>query len=175
MTETCKTRREVTELTGTREIEGRLHGKDGVEEDAHTHTQVVEDNGGELAERVGTRCGQRGSLLQEQGEGVCPLEADLDQVGPVEPGGVEGASAANGCTRSLGGMEAPGPLVVARVPSMNVPVCVVKGVSATPCVSGVVTSVPECVLPSTQCVEETLCVRAPRVWMRPRVWKRPRV
>ena len=45
---------------------------------------------------------------------------------------------------------------------MNVPVCVVKGVSATPsveetpcmsetpCVSGVFASVPECVLPGTQ-------------------------
>ena len=39
-TETCtsETRREVTELTETREIEERLHGKDGVKEDAHTHT-----------------------------------------------------------------------------------------------------------------------------------------
>ena len=39
VTETCtsETRREVTELTETREIEGRLHGKDGVKEDAHTH------------------------------------------------------------------------------------------------------------------------------------------
>ena len=39
VTETCtsETRREVTELTETREIEERLHGKDGVEEDAHTH------------------------------------------------------------------------------------------------------------------------------------------
>ena len=45
VTETCmsETRREVTELTETREmgtVEERLHGKDGVEEvkDAHTHT-----------------------------------------------------------------------------------------------------------------------------------------
>ena len=40
VTETCtsETRREVTELTETREIEKRLHGKDGVKEDAHTHT-----------------------------------------------------------------------------------------------------------------------------------------
>ena len=40
VTETCtsETRREVTGLTETREIEERLHGKDGVEEDAHTHT-----------------------------------------------------------------------------------------------------------------------------------------
>ena len=67
-------------------------------------------------------------------------------------------------------MEAPGTLVVARFPRVMGPVCVVKGVSAagvlkrapgveeTPCVSGVVTSVPECVLPSTPCVNE-----APRV------------
>ena len=45
VTETCtsETRREVTELTETREmgtVEERLHGKDGVEEvkDTHTHT-----------------------------------------------------------------------------------------------------------------------------------------
>ena len=73
-------------------------------------------------------------------------------------------------------MEAPGALVVARVPgvivpSVTVPVCVVKGVSETPsveetpcmsetpcveetpCVSGVVASVPECVLPGTPCVK----------------------
>ena len=63
---TRETRREVTELTETREmgtIEKRLHGTEGVEEDAHTHThthtEVVEDNGGELAQRVETRCGQR--------------------------------------------------------------------------------------------------------------------
>ena len=41
VTETCtsETRREVTELTETREIEERLHGKDGVK-DAHTHTHT---------------------------------------------------------------------------------------------------------------------------------------
>ena len=55
-------------------------------------------------------------------------------------------------------MEAPGALVERRipgviVPSVIVPVCAVKGVSATPCVSGVVASVPECVLPSTPCVK----------------------
>ena len=39
--ETCtgETRREVTELTETREIEKRLHGMDGVKKDEHTHTQ----------------------------------------------------------------------------------------------------------------------------------------
>ena len=79
-------------------------------------------------------------------------------------------------------MEAPGAHVETRipgviVPSVIVPVCAVKGVSATPCVSetpcvevtpcvsGVVMSVPECVLPSTPCVkgaprvEEAACAR----------------
>ena len=46
-------------------------------------------------------------------------------------------------------MEAPGALEVTRFPSVSVPVCVVM--RATPCVSGVVASVPECVLPSTPC------------------------
>ena len=79
----------------------------------------------------------------------------------------------------MGGIETPGALEVARIPGVSVPVCVVtsvpvcavKGVSetpsveetpcmsetpcveATPCASGVVTSVPECVLPSTPCVK----------------------
>ena len=98
---------EVNKCTETREIEGEL---DGVS-DEHTHTEVVEDNGGELAECVETRCRQRGSLLRERGEGVCPLEADRDQVGSVVLSEFEGASAVDGCTRSLGGMEAPGALV----------------------------------------------------------------
>ena len=79
----------------------------------HTHTEAVEDNGGELAERVETRGGQRDSLPREQRETLCPLEADHDQVGSVVPREVEGASAVNGCTRSLGGMQPPGALVVA--------------------------------------------------------------
>ena len=112
-----------------------------------------------------TRCRQLVSLLRERRKTLCSLEADLDQVGPVEPGGVEGASAANGCMWSLGGKETPGALEVARIPSVIVPVCVVKGVretpcatetpcvDETPCVSGVVASVPECVLPSMPCVK----------------------
>ena len=84
-------------------------------------------------------------------------------------------------------MKTPGAHVETRVPvvvvpSVNVPVCAVNGVSATPCAretprmdeapcaSGVLTSVPECVLPGTPCVkgapqvEETTCAReAPRV------------
>ena len=92
----------MTELTETREIEERRHGKDGVEEDAHTHTEVVEDNGGELAECVDTRCGQLVGLRRERSETLCPLEADHDQVSSVMPSEVEGASAVDGCTRSLG-------------------------------------------------------------------------
>ena len=88
----------------------------------------MEDNGGELAQRVETRCGQLGSLPRERRETLCSLEVDHDQVGSVVPDEFEGRSAANGCTRSLRGMETPGALVVARIPSVVVPVCVVKGV-----------------------------------------------
>ena len=61
VTETCtsETRREVTELTETREmgtIEKRLHGKDGVKEDEHTHIELARDDEGER-ERVETLCG----------------------------------------------------------------------------------------------------------------------
>ena len=73
VTETCtrETRHQVTELTETREVVERLHGVKG-DENAHTHRQVVRDNGGELAERVETRCEQLGVLPRERGEGVCP-------------------------------------------------------------------------------------------------------
>ena len=94
---------EVTEYTETREIGERPHGGDE-EKDAHSHThiQVARDNGGELTERVGTRCEQLGVLPREQGEGVCPLEAGHGQVNSVVPREVEGRSAADGCTQSLG-------------------------------------------------------------------------
>ena len=102
VTETCtsETGREVTELTGTREMEERLHGGDGVG-DAHTHIELARDDEGEC-ERVETRCGQLGGLLRERRETLCPLEATHDQAGPVVPSEVEGKSAANGCMRSLG-------------------------------------------------------------------------
>ena len=143
VTEMCtsETGRELTELTETREIEERLHNTDGVEEDAHTNTQVVEDNGGGLAKSVGTRCRQLGVLLRERRETLCPLEVGRDEVDWVVPREFEGMSAADGCTRSLGGIEAPGALEVARIPSVSVvpvcvvtsvPVCAVKGVSETP-------------------------------------------
>ena len=88
--------------------------------------EVVEDNGGELAECVGTRCKQQDSLIQERGEGLCPLEAGRDEESPVEPCEVEGASAVDGT------------LVVARFPSVSVPVCVV--------LRCMYTSVAKCVL-----------------------------
>ena len=68
----------------------------------HTHIAVVRDNGGELAERVGTRGEQLGVLPREQGEGVCPLEAGHDQGNSVVPREVEGRSAADGARRAWG-------------------------------------------------------------------------
>ena len=130
-----------------------------------------------------------------------PLEADREQVGSVVSSEFEGASAANGCTRSLGGMEAPGTLEVTRFPSVIVPVCVVKCVSATTCSTNPVcgsdpvcewcghecagvrasqhpcmSEQPDCVLPSTPCVKG-----APRVYEAtcapetPRMCEQPRV
>ena len=99
---TRETRRQVTELTETREVGERLHGVEEEVKDAHTHTEIARDNGGELAERVETRCEQLVSLPREQGEGVCPLEAGLGQGNSVVPREVEGRSAADGCTQSLG-------------------------------------------------------------------------
>ena len=111
VTETCtrhiETREimnEVTEITETREmetVEERLYDKDGVK-DEHTHTEVVEDDGGELAECLVTRCKQPDSPLQERRETLCSLEAIHDQVGPVVPSELEGASAVDRCTPSLG-------------------------------------------------------------------------
>ena len=136
----------MTELAETREIEGELYGV----KDEHTHMEVVEDNGGELAECVVTGCEQLDSLLQERGEGVCPLEADRDQVGPVVPSELGGVTAVDECTRSLGGMEALEPIVVARIPSVVtsvVPVCVF-------------TSVAKCVLRRAHSVGARAYVRA---------------
>ena len=119
----------------------------------------MEDNGGELAERVETRCGQRDSLLRELRETLCPLEADHDRVGPVVPCEVEGTSAVDGCTWSLGGMETPGALEVVRIPGVSVPVCVVTSVVPVCVVSTCVfTSVATCVLQRTHSAGERRCV-----------------
>ena len=84
----------------------------------------------------------------EQRETLCSLEVDHDLAGPVVPREVEGKSAADRCTRSLGGMEAPGALVVTRFPSVNVPVCVF-------------TSVLKCVLRRTHSGSVRACAKAP--------------
>ncbi len=130
----------INEVTEIKQVEEKLQVID-----EHTQVGIVRDNGVELGECFVTRCEQQDSLLQERGEGLCPLEEDRDEESPVEPCEVEGASAVNGCTRSLGGMEAPGALEVAQIPSVVVPVCVV-------------TSVAKCVLESMHCVSETPCV-----------------
>ena len=78
-------------------------------------------------------------------------------------------SAANGCTRSLGGMETPEPLVVARVPGVIVPVGVVKGVRETPrvrtpCVSGAACAKKTARVCEQPCGSEARCVsETPRV------------
>ena len=108
--------------------------------------ELARNNEGGLAECFVTLCKQPDSLLQERGEGICPLEADHDQVGLVELCEVEGASAVDRYTQSLGVMEALGPLVVALIPSVNVPVCVF-------------TSVAKCVLQRMHSGGERLCVR----------------
>jgi len=69
--------------------------------------ELARDNEGELGECLVTRCKQPDSLLQEWRDTLCPLEADHDQVGPVELCEVEGVTAVDGYTRSLGGMAAP--------------------------------------------------------------------
>ena len=122
----------------------------------------MEDNGGELAERVGTRCGQRGSLLREQRETLCPLEADHDQVGSVVPREFEGMSAVNGCTRSLGGMETPGAREVARIPSVVTSV-IVPSVKVPGCVVStcVYASMAKCVLRRTHSGSVRVCAKAP--------------
>ena len=113
---------ETNRCTETREIgkiEGRLHGGVGVG-DAHTHTHA--GSGGKWG-RAATACRDP----RERRETLCSLEVDHDQAGPVVPREVDGTSAVDGCTRSLGGIEAPGTLEVARFPITSVvPVCVVS-------------------------------------------------
>ena len=107
VTETCRARHEetterttkTTEIkTETREIEGEV---DEVK-DKHTQVEIVGDNEGELGECFVARYEQQDGLLKGQGETLCPLEADRDQVGPIVPNEVEGMTEVNGCTRSLG-------------------------------------------------------------------------
>ena len=80
------------------------------------------------------------------------------------------------CVRATACMEET-PCVEAT-PCMDEAPCVTEapGMRETPCVSGVVASVPGCVLPSTPCMSETPCAReTARVCEQPRVSERPSV
>jgi len=72
-------------------------------------------------------------------------------------------SAVNGYTRSLGGMEAQGLLVVTQIPEVIVPVCVVE------CMSG--TSVSKCVPEGRYSVSVMACVSACEGLKRGRIQK----
>ena len=78
--------------------------------------ELARDNEGELGERLVTRCEQQDGLLQERGEEIFPLEADRDEVGPVER--VHGV---NGCTWSLGGYRNPRTLCGDAIPQRECP------------------------------------------------------
>ena len=111
LTET-KSQEETEIINEVTETEKSIEGDELNEtKDEHTHVESGRDNGVELVECFVTRCEQQDSLLKEQRETVCSLEADRDEVSPVEPCEVEGVSDVNGYTRSLGGKEIPGPLV----------------------------------------------------------------
>jgi len=119
--------------------------------------ELAKLNGGELVDCLVTRCEQLDGLLQERRETLFSLEANHDQVSSVVSSEFEGASAADGCTRSLGGIEAPGTLVGTRFPSVIVPVCVGGKVCVkeTPCTKETPrVSVPACAS-SMVCVKET--------------------
>ena len=77
-------------------------------EQGRTLVELVRDNGVELVECIGTWCEHQDSLPQEQREMVCSLEADRDQVSPVEPCEVDQVYGANEYTWSLGGYGNPG-------------------------------------------------------------------
>jgi len=89
---------------------------------------------------VETRCGQLGDLPRERREALCPLEAGCDQAGLVVSHEVEGKSAADGCTRSLGGYEDPGGSC-----SGENPVCECCPGVCGPRVCGVAVRVHQCV------------------------------
>ena len=62
----------------------------------------------ERVECFGTQCGGQFSLPQEQGESVCSLEVDCDQVSPVGSCEVEQVHGTEGSMQCLGGGRDPG-------------------------------------------------------------------
>ena len=83
--------------------------------------------GVELVECIGTQCEGRIDLPQEQGETMCSLEADRDEVSPVRPYEVEPLHGAKEHMPSLGGIETTGYFGLTQAPSMIVPECVLEG------------------------------------------------
>jgi len=138
---------EVTELTET-----QRETQDYETKDEHTHVELVRDNEVEHGECFVTRCEHQDSLLQGQREMVSSLEADRDEVSPVGPCEVERGSDVNGYTRSLGGMETPGFLVLIRIPDVIVPECVVESMSGA--------RVLKCVPEGEYGVSKMVCVSA---------------
>ena len=108
--ETKETKGETNEREGTTELKTETQESEEVEDevnkviDEHTHVELRGDDGVELGKCVVTRCEQQDSLLKEQREMLCSLEADLDEVSLVVPNEVERMSAVNAYTRSLGGV-----------------------------------------------------------------------
>ena len=69
----------------------------------HTQVELGRDKGVELVECFVTQGEHQDNLPQEQGETVCSLELDCDQVSPVGPCEVTREHDAEGYVQSLGG------------------------------------------------------------------------
>ena len=141
-----KEMRELTETQGETqdlEIMTETHkSKEGNElheiKAEHTQVELGGDMKVELGECVETQSEGWINLPQEQGETVCSLEVDCDQVSPVGPCEVERVHGTEGYMPSLGGAEASGSLELTQTPSVIVPECVLEcasGVSVMACAS----------------------------------------
>ena len=91
------------------------------------HIELVGDIAVELVECFETQCEGQINLPQEQGETMCSLEADRDEVSPVRPYEVELLHDVKEHMPSFGGIEAPGSRGLTQVPDVIVPECVPEG------------------------------------------------
>ena len=89
-----------------------------------TQIEMVRDIEVEHVECFETQCEGRINLPQGQGETICSLEADLDEVSPVRLYEVERLHGAKEHMPSFGGIEAPGSLGLTQAPDVIVPKCV---------------------------------------------------
>ena len=89
----------------------------------HTQIEPVRDIAIEHVECFGTQCEGQFNLPQEQGETICSLEADRDEVSPVRLCEVERLHGAKEHMPSFGGIEAPGSRGLTQAPSVIVPEC----------------------------------------------------